>query len=428
MNIVTGQPASRTEWVNWFGNQRCRPAQIARKTTEEAAQACIRAAADAGQAMRVVGAGHSLTPVVVTDGVLMELAISSDVPVDPSRLTARISAGQTVDEVARALWSKGYSPINVGELTTATLIGAISTGVHGTGLGLGCLASSVRAARVVTATGLVEEITEETPERLNAVQISLGMLGVITEMTIDVQPAVHLHERSFFCTPEVLAEQWDSLAEENRHFSFFYLPDATKITDHAYVVPQIMAVLNAKGPALQDVPASGDACLVSLRNSVDPGAAPPLGPGERLGPMHDILTYPFEEPYREIEMGVDFEIGAQTFLEMRGRVQTRHAQYKHPMLVRCAARDRALLSWFHDGPKAIFSVVDDPDAAYETVLADFEAFFDGLGALPHWGKEHRLTPGRLARLQPNLDAFRAIRRRMDPDGLFLNDHLRQLFV
>jgi FAD/FMN-containing dehydrogenase len=46
----------------------------------------------------------------------------------------------------------------------------------------------------------------------------------------------------------------------------------------------------------------------------------------------------------------------------------------------------------------------------------------------HWGKLHFLTPERLHELYPRVDDFIAVRRRLDPAGVFLNPHLRPLFA
>ncbi|MGO9418348.1 D-arabinono-1,4-lactone oxidase [Roseiarcus sp.] len=49
------------------------------------------------------------------------------------------------------------------------------------------------------------------------------------------------------------------------------------------------------------------------------------------------------------------------------------------------------------------------------------------GARPHWGKLHFNRAEDMPSLYPRFHDFQAIRRKMDPSGLFLNDHLRSLF-
>ncbi|NGO55671.1 D-arabinono-1,4-lactone oxidase [Allomesorhizobium camelthorni] len=418
-----------SEWVNWFGNQRCVAHRIEYPTTEAAVQEAVGRAVDQGLSIRVIGGGHSLTPVVLTDGVLLNITPAQDIAVDLSQQTARIAAGHMVHHVADRLWDAGAALKNLGELKAATMVGAVSTGVHGTGIELPCLAASVRGARLVTADGSVVNITEADSELLRAVKISLGMLGVITELTVTTLPAYRLHERSFYCSANELADRWDELAHTNRHFSFFYLPDAAAVLWYSGVVPQIMTALGGTGEtAMLDSPTSGDTCLVTVRDLVDVGSpAPTLRSGERCDRMDRILTYDFTSPYREIEFAIPFEIGARTFLELRGRLRKNYPAYDHPVLVRFAAEDDSMLSWLRGGPKVIFSLTDDADAPYDRMLADFENFFDERGALPHWGKEHSLNVARLRRLKPEFEHFRTIRRELDPRGIFLNDHLRPLF-
>ena len=59
---------------------------------------------------------------------------------------------------------------------------------------------------------------------------------------------------------------------------------------------------------------------------------------------------------------------------------------------------------------------------------DTTLFRSGFGARVHWGKLHFLTRDQLAARYPESERFIAIRRELDPRGVFLNDHLRELFA
>ncbi|MEF8807808.1 D-arabinono-1,4-lactone oxidase [Natronomonas sp.] len=65
-----------------------------------------------------------------------------------------------------------------------------------------------------------------------------------------------------------------------------------------------------------------------------------------------------------------------------------------------------------------------PDGAS---LRDAEAVFDRYDGRPHWGKHHTKTAGEFAELYPEWDEFHDVRQELDPDGLFLNDHLQDVF-
>ena len=57
-------------WTNWVGNQTCEPAELATPASEDEVSALVASAS----AVRVAGAGHSFTPVVATDGLLLDLS------------------------------------------------------------------------------------------------------------------------------------------------------------------------------------------------------------------------------------------------------------------------------------------------------------------------------------------------------------------
>lgn len=418
-------------WVNWFGNQRCTPQHLLDAHSEHDVQAAIELAGTRGLRLRPAGSGHSLTPLVPTDDIVLRMRLVEPINVDLPSSTASVTPGWTVHEAARELWTRGAAFQNLGELRDATVVGAAATGVHGTGVELPCLAATVRGMRLVTAdTSVLELRAGRDNELLRAARMSMGMLGVVTQLTIDVTAAYELQETSFFIDPDELAERWEEITRGHRHVSFFYLPHAEGCERHAAVVPQIQAALapNEDGESLS-LPEGVDTCLVTVRDMVEPGIAHVAqGPGHRRGAMDEILLYPFEAPYREIEFAVDHADGAATLLDLRREVRDKFPDYDHPMLVRMTAGDDGYLSWFGGGPKAIFSVTDDAGAPYERILRPFEAFFDARRGLPHWGKEHALDRARLDRLQPGANTFREIRRELDPRGLFLNPYLADLFA
>ena len=66
--------ASATTWTNWAGNQSCAPARIVRPRDEHEIAAAVRSAVDDGLGVRVLGTGHSFSPVIGTDGALLDLS------------------------------------------------------------------------------------------------------------------------------------------------------------------------------------------------------------------------------------------------------------------------------------------------------------------------------------------------------------------
>ena len=171
--MVSHMPA----WTNWVGNQTCAPAELAAPRSEDEVAELVAMAS----AVRVAGAGHSFTPVVLTDGLLLDMSALGGIrSIDPDSRRVVVGPATTIGEFGEPLWAAGLALANQGDIVAQQIAGAVSTATHGSGLKLGCFSSSVRRVRLVTASGAIVEIGEDEPELLRAAQVSVGMLGVMT--------------------------------------------------------------------------------------------------------------------------------------------------------------------------------------------------------------------------------------------------------
>ena len=99
----------------------------------------------------------------------------------------------------------------------------------------------------------------------------------------------------------------------------------------------------------------------------------------------------------------------------------------YPLEVRTVGADDAFLSPQYETATTVISVSGKPGTDYWDYLRSVDALLAEFDARVHWGKLHFLTPERLHALYPRADDFIALRRELDPEGVFLNDHLRPLF-
>jgi FAD/FMN-containing dehydrogenase len=191
----------RPLFINWAGNESCRPQQIAYPRTEDEVSEIIASATSRGLPVRVVGAGHSFSTLCLTDGVLISLDQMSG------------------SEFGDPLWEAGLCLKNQGDIDTQHIVGAMSTATHGSGIRQQCFSAMARRFRVVLPSGEATDVTADNPELLAAMQVSLGLLGVITEVELEVRDAFALAERVEFWPLEEILARWDHEMASRRHLT-----------------------------------------------------------------------------------------------------------------------------------------------------------------------------------------------------------------
>jgi FAD/FMN-containing dehydrogenase len=403
-----------TTFANWVGNQTCTPARRLSPPSEAAVQAAVREAVAAGQGVRVVAAGHSFSPVHLTDGTLIDLAgLHGITDVDAARRRVRALPGTPVAAFGRPLWDAGLALANAGDIDTQGISGAVGTATHGSGIGLQSFSASLRGCRIVAGTGDVVAIDASTPDLLAAAQVAIGMLGVMTEVEIEVVPRYRLAQRIEWWSFERLLAEWDDRIARHRHFSCFWCPRAESAALYG---------LEREGGGQ-----TADTVWVKMLDDVGDNGAGETGGrvdrGYRLYPIG-----PFEPNFHELEYFVHIDRAREAMLAMRELMLASQPDAIFPLELRTVAADTAYLSPQHEMPTLVLSVSGEPGTDYWDYLRSVDTLLGEFDARVHWGKLHFLTAEQLHARYPRADAFIDIRRRLDPDGVFLNDHLRPLFA
>jgi FAD/FMN-containing dehydrogenase len=402
-------------WRNWVGNQSC-ISRYKGAPESEAQLAEMVAEADARDLnLRVAGSGHSFTPVVGTNGLLLSLAnLRGVIDVDESRHRVTVAAGTRIGDLGRALKARGLSLTNQGDIDTQAIAGAFTTGTHGTGLRLGNLASQIVGLRLVQPDGTILVIDESDPELLQAARVSVGTLGVISALTLQTMPAYNLHERLWRDDFETCMARHDELATTHRHFGFFWCP--TPESRHLYCLADTAAVSSTDKTA--------DVCEMKVMDITE---APPMeSPFERVAYSSDVYPIEYVPNFVELEYAVPLEHGKDAVRAVRDLMLTKHTNCIFPIEYRFTAGDPAWMSPFHHQDSITLSVSGGPGIDYWDFLRDTDTILRRYKSRPHWGKMHFLDTEDVTQLYPRAEDFRALRRRLDPQGRFLNDHLRML--
>ncbi|HEY0843822.1 MAG TPA: D-arabinono-1,4-lactone oxidase [Noviherbaspirillum sp.] len=427
-----GLPASRltVAWRNWSGLQQCAAQALAAPADEAAIAALLR---ESTGTIRCVGSGHSFSPLVPTDGTLLALdRLSGLVSADKAALTATVRGGTRINMLSRQLDAAGLGLRNLPDIDMQTLAGAISTGTHGTGAGLPALHADVVAMRIVTPQGETVACDERRHSDIfAAARVSLGSLGVITELTLRVVPAYNLYRQVRLRPLEELLPLVPELARAHRNFEFYYLPFtgyAAVITHDADDGKDVLMPASQDEDALRDLRRLRDwlGNMPQLRRWVAGKLIDRHQAEEAKNRSWRLLSTARRTRFNESECHVPRDAGIACVTEVIRALERRNDVF-FPVEFRFVKGDDAWLSPFYRRDSCSIAVHAAHDEPWDYLVSDIGRIFRKHDGRPHWGKLHDFSARELAALYPRWKDFQEVRRRMDPHGRLLNPHLRALF-
>ena len=429
-----------TAWANWSGWVTCAPKQFSRPTSESELAAAVR---EGPAPVRVVGSGHSFTALGQSDGTLISLdAWQGVVATDAAAETARVRAGTKIHALGRPLHDAGLGLKNQGDIDRQAIAGAVGTGTHGTGAGLGSLSAEVKGFRLATAEGQVLDCTPSSNAEIwEAGRVSFGSLGVMSEITLGLRKAYKLRERNWVMPVADCWRELVSLRDQRRHFEFFWFPHADGVvaksldeTDEDVAAPLTSEAMAARGERVSaDQRTFKYGCEVAR---FLPGLSAPLqrlftrasaGASSRARWSHEIFPSARNVRFNEMEYAVPAANGADCVREIAEVIRKRRIAGVFPLEFRFVKADDIWLSPFYKRDAVTISVHQYHRQSYDALFQAAEAIFQRYGGRPHWGKLHAMKAPDFERLYPRWGDFQALRRRLDPGARLLNPYLKGLF-
>jgi xylitol oxidase len=406
---------------NWAGNHTYRAAALHRPATLDQVRELV---AGAGR-LRVLGSRHSFNDIADSAELVSLDGLPAGVVVDHAAGTVSVAAGLRYGELAEVLKAEGLALANLASLPHISVAGGVPTATHGSGDANGNLATAVAGLELVTASGEVLTAARGDPD-FDGLVVGLGALGAVTRVTLDVEPAYQVRQRTFQDLPWTsLFERFDEVAGAGYSVSLFSRWTGT--VDQVWVKSRVTErPEQVRGDLLGAVPATADRHPIL---GIDPvNCTPQLGVP---GPWSDRLPH--------FRMGFTPSSGQE--LQSEYHVPRRHAvpalqallglgDRIRPVLqvseLRTVAADRLWMSPQHGQDTMAVHFTWLPDlAAVEAVLVEVEAALDPFEARPHWGKVFLADAATMARRYPRLPDFAALAGRLDPRGVFTNAWLRR---
>ena len=404
---------------NWAGNYRYLAAQIHRPETVEEIQEVISSTAS----IKALGTRHSFNDIANSPGHLISLQHFDQIlALDREYQTVTVEAGVRYGELCQWLDREGFALHNLASLPHISVAGACATGTHGSGNMLKNLASVVSAMELVTANGeLIHLSRQKDAEIFNGTVVSLGGLGIVTKLTLDICPAYQMQQDVYENLPLArLESHFDELTSSGYSVSLF--------TDWSRFNVQ---------PGLAEAPGVGWD-IAESRNRV-------AGGNSRHGHLHPIASLSAENCTEQLgvrgswyERLPHFRLGftpssgeelqseyilprqyAITALQEILKLKNDIAPLLQISEIRTIAADNLWISpcYRQDSVAIHFTWIQDWEAVRQ-ILPMLEDRLTRFHARPHWGKLFTMRADHLQSFYEKLPDFRQLVQRFDPQGKF----------
>jgi xylitol oxidase len=409
---------------NWAGNYTYSAARWHHPQTVEELQAIVQRSGK----LRALGTRHSFNGIADSPEDIVSLAhFDKVIALDRELHTVTVEAGIRYGVLAQYLYQEGYALHNLASLPHISVAGAVATATHGSGDHNGNLATAVSALEMVTANGaLVTLSRERDPAIFPGAVVALGALGVVTKLTLDIQPAYFVRQNVYRYLPFA---QWeahcDAITSSAYSVSLFtdwqsdsinmvWRKERVAVDDNSPAAPEWFGATLADRDMHPIAEISAEHCT--------PQQGIP-------GPWHERLPHFRMDftPSNGEELQSEYLVPRQYALDALRTIACLKNQIG-PLLqiseIRTIATDDLWLSpcygqdcigihftWIKDWP-----AVRELLPVLEKELAPFEA-------RPHWGKLFTLSGAPLTALYSKLPDFVTLLSQYDPQGKFRNPFL-----
>jgi alditol oxidase len=414
----SGQPAAPR--TNWSGNYTYSTDRLHQPQTIEEVQQVVKRCSK----LRALGARHSFNGIADSTENQISLAHLNQIVLNREAHTVTVGAGVTYSQLAPYLDGQGYALHNLASLPQISIAGAIATATHGSGNKNGNLATAVSALEVVTADGgLLVLSRERDGERFQGAVVNLGAIGVVTKVTLDVQPAFQVAQVVYenlsidqleHHLDEIFASGYSvSLFTDwqNHRISQVWVKRRVESAGRPQFAPELLGAKLATRK-LHPLPGhSAESCTEQL-------GIP--GPWYERLPHFRINFTPSSGAELQSEYLIPRERGYEAILALE---QLRDHVTPHLFIteLRTIEADQLWMSTAYRRPSLGIHFTWKPEwPAVKSILPMIEAKLAPFDARPHWGKLFTMTASRIKPLYPEMSKYQGLLAHYDAHGKFRN--------
>lgn len=412
---------------NWAGNVAYGAAKFHNPTTVSQVQSIVAA----GSKVRGLGSRHSFNTIADTTGDLISMSsLERAAELDTQARTITVDGGIKYGELATLLDEQGWALANLASLPHISVAGACATGTHGSGIGNGGLATAVQAMELVTASGdLVDVSRDDDPELMDALTVGLGAFGIVTRLTLSIEPTFQVRQRVYEHLPMSTAiTRLGEIMADGYSVSLFTSWRSDEV-EQLWRKERIDADDDEEDDGLSSPRFGAMPATRNLHPIAELSAEPCTEQMGLAGPWHERLPHfrmgftpsSGEELQSELFVSVaDAPAVMQTLIDLHDVLS--------PVLmiseVRAVAADTLWLSPCYRRDCIAFHFTWIPSwSDVQPVLATVESALQPFAPRPHWGKLSTLGGDVIRSRVERMGDFERLVAEWDPTQKFRNDYL-----
>jgi alditol oxidase len=406
--------------TNWSGNHAYRATRLHRPASLDELRAIVAHAPK----IHALGSRHCFNDIADSAELVALDGMPQDIEIDRAAGVVTIPAGMLYGVLAQALEREGLALHNMASLPHISVVGAVATATHGSGDANGNLATAVAALELVTSEGDVLQVARGDDDFAGMV-VGLGALGVVTRLTLDVQPSYLMRQDVFeHLAWDVVFDRFDAVMSSADSVSLF--------TNYGDDIDEIWLKSRVTAGDERPCPDEFMGAAASRRPLHPVPGLSPVHCTEQLGvpgPWLDRLPHFRMDaiPASGAELQTEYMVPRRFAVDALRAVRELASVLQPHMWtseIRSVAADALWLSTaygtdticLHFSWKSDAATVNGLLPALEAALAPFEP-------RPHWGKLFVASARDLEPRYERLPEFRRLAERLDPRGAFRNAFL-----
>jgi alditol oxidase len=414
------QSSGRT---NWSGNYTYSTDHLHQPKTVEEVQQIVKSCTK----LRALGSRHSFNGIADSTENQISLNHLNQIDLNTASRAVTVGGGVTYSQLAPYLEGHGYALHNLASLPQITVAGAIATATHGSGNKNGNLATAVSGLEIVTADGTLLKLSRDKDgDRFAGAVVHLGALGVVTKVTLDVQPTYQVAQTVYenlsidqlqHHLEEIFASGYSVslfLDWQNHRIGQVWVKKRVEAGHSVQFAPEVLGAKPAT-KRLHPIPGhSAESCTEQL-------GIP--GPWYDRLPHFRINFTPSSGQELQTEYLVPREHGYEAILAVE---QLRDHITPHLFVseIRTIEQDYLWMSTAYQRPSMGIHFTWKPEwPAVKNILPMIEAKLAPFNARPHWGKLFTMTAPSVRPLYSEFPKFQGLAAHYDAHAKFRNRFL-----